>query len=130
MNIPTKPGFYWALWVKASYGTHAGDELTPAHDWEVVEVFDNCPMACCEADQVEKFGVNVPGVREAQWLDCFKWGYGPIEFGSPEQLTTELKEAEIARAAFSDEADAWRVRASQLSDELDSERAKRATAEV
>ena len=28
----------------------------------------------CEADQSEKFGVSVPGVRESQWLENFKWG--------------------------------------------------------
>ena len=79
---PTKPGFYWALWLKASKGTHEGDQLTPANDWEIVEVWENFAGDPCEADACEKFGVSVPGVRESQWLDNFKWGVGPIEYKS------------------------------------------------
>lgn len=75
---PTKPGFYWALWLKAAPGTHEGDALTPQEDWEVVEVWDNFLGDACEADACEKFGVSVPGVRETQWLDNFKWGFGPL----------------------------------------------------
>lgn len=87
-NVPTKPGFYWALWLTASPGTHGGDELTPANDWEVVEVWENFFGDPCEADQVEKFGVSVPGVREIQWLHNFKWGIGPLVMGL---LTVEEK---------------------------------------
>lgn len=57
-------------------GTHEGHELTPALDWEVVEVWENHISNPCEADKdfgVEKFGVSVTGVRESQWLDNFIW---------------------------------------------------------
>ncbi len=76
MAKPTKPGFYWALWLTASKGTHEGDQLTPASDWEIVEVWSNFSGDPCEADRAEKFGVSVPGVRESQWLHNFKWGFG------------------------------------------------------
>lgn len=77
--MPTKPGFYWALWLTAAQGTHEGDQLTPANDWEVVEVWVNQHGEPCEADDPsEKFGVSVPGVRESQWIDNFKWGKGPL----------------------------------------------------
>ncbi len=78
-NIPTKPGFYWALWIKAAKGTHEAKELTLPLDWEIVEVFENFIGDACEADQTEKFGVFVCGVRETQWLENFQWGYGPIK---------------------------------------------------
>lgn len=70
---PTKPGFYWARWMTAAPGTHEGDELTPAPDWEVVEVWENYIGDPCEADRAEKFGVSVTGVRESQWLQNFIW---------------------------------------------------------
>lgn len=75
-KTPASPGFYWALWLTAAPGTHEGEELTPANDWEVVEVWANYSSAYepCEADQSEQFGVSVPGVRESQWLENFKWG--------------------------------------------------------
>jgi hypothetical protein len=76
---PTKPGFYWALWKTAAPDTHEGTELTPANDWEVVEVWENFQGEPCEADRCEKFGVSVPGVREPQWLENFIWGSGPLE---------------------------------------------------
>ena len=38
---PTKPGFYWARWLTATEHTHEGCELTPAPNWEVVEVWEN-----------------------------------------------------------------------------------------
>ncbi|HVL12500.1 MAG TPA: hypothetical protein VM529_08045 [Gemmata sp.] len=73
---PSKPGFYWARWMKASEGTHEGEELAPALDWEIVEVWENHIGDECEADAahgVEKFAVSVCGVREAQWLRDFIW---------------------------------------------------------
>ena len=79
-NYPTKPGFYWALWQTAAPGTHEGDELTPAQDWEVVEVWENFLGEPCEADKDEKWAVAVTGVRETQWLHNFLWcGVGPLE---------------------------------------------------
>ena len=71
---PTKPGFYWALWVTPAPDTHEGDELCKCPSWEVVQVWENFHGEPCEADQAEKFGVSVPGVREAQWLENFVWG--------------------------------------------------------
>ena len=73
---PTKPGFYWARWMTAATGTHEGEELVPALNWEVVEVWVNHIGTECEADKelgIEKFGVSVPGVRETQWLENFIW---------------------------------------------------------
>ena len=82
MKKPTKPGFYWALWLTAAAGTHEGEELTPASEWEVVEVWENFLGEPCEADFAfgcEKFGVSVPGVRETQYLANFEWGNGPLQ---------------------------------------------------
>lgn len=77
-EYPTKPGFYWARWMTAARGTHEGDELVPASEWEVVEVWENYIGDPCEADAAEKFGVSVPGVRETQWLENFIWIPEPI----------------------------------------------------
>ena len=76
MATPNKPGFYWALWLTAATGTHEGDQLTPAQEWEVVEVWANYGSKPCEADLdvAPEFGVAVTGVRETQWLENFKWG--------------------------------------------------------
>ena len=74
---PTKPGFYWAMWLTHEPDTHEGDELTPATNWEVVQVWENHIGTECEADKemgIEKYRVSVPGVRESQTLDNFKWG--------------------------------------------------------
>lgn len=71
-NAPIKPGFYWALWMTATNETLEGDQLTPAVDWEVVEVWQN---HINEPDD-ETFAVSVTGVRETQWLGNFQWGPG------------------------------------------------------
>ena len=68
--IPTKPGFYWARWMQASDGTHEGDELTPAREWEIVHVVENCN----DETDAEYLAVMVPGVREWQWREDFCWG--------------------------------------------------------
>ncbi len=61
---PNQPGFYWALWISPADGTHEAHQLGfPAPNWEVVEVWDNFIGEPCEADQCEKFGVGVCGVR-------------------------------------------------------------------
>lgn len=62
--------------MKAADGTHEGDELTPALEWEIVEVWANHIGDTCEADAqhgVEKWAVGVCGVREAQWPRDFIW---------------------------------------------------------
>ncbi len=92
---PNKPGFYWALWIKAANGTHEGNELTPHREWEIVEVWENFTGEPCEADADEKFGVSVAGVRESQWLNNFVWGFGPIVNEGVErakQRSQEIKE--------------------------------------
>ena len=73
-NAPTKPGFYWAIWIKASPKTHEGDQFTlPEPDgWGIVYVFQNH----IGPENHESLGVFVPGVRETQWLNNFVWGPG------------------------------------------------------
>lgn len=87
---PTRPGFYWAQWTDAAPGTYEGKDLTPSEKWEVVEVWENFVGDPCEADECEKFGVFVPGVRETQWLDNFIWGER-VEMGMPKAIA-ELEE--------------------------------------
>jgi hypothetical protein len=71
MNIPMKPGYYWAKWRIASDGTHEGFDLTPSDIWEVVQVNEN---NVDDRDNAEYLLVSVPGVRETQWRDGFVWG--------------------------------------------------------
>lgn len=76
--IPAHPGYYWALWLKAANDTHEAHEVSwPAHSWEIVQVNDNNVED--PADD-EYLSVSVPGVRETQWREYFKWGpfVGPI----------------------------------------------------
>ena len=80
MIIPTKPGFYWARWMTATKDTFEGDILTPAPNWEVMDVWENVIGTPCDADKeagIEKFRVSVPGVRESQVLDNFQWDVSP-----------------------------------------------------
>lgn len=56
--------------------THEGNELTPAHNWEIVQVNDN---NVDDPNDDEYLSVSVAGVRETQWRDCFVWG----EFVAP-----------------------------------------------
>lgn len=70
--IPARPGYYWAKWLKAADGTHEADEVSwPALRWEIVQVNDN--NVDDPADD-EYLSVSVPGVRETQWRENFKWG--------------------------------------------------------
>ena len=74
-NAPTKPGYYWAIWMTPAKKTHEGKLLKlPAHpdDWQVVEVFLNH----IGPEDDESLAVFVGGVRECQWLENFKWGPG------------------------------------------------------
>jgi hypothetical protein len=77
MNRPTQPGYYWAKMTSLAEGA-AEDNLDPSGNWEVVEVWENFIGPTCEADEDEKFGVSVPGMRETQWLENFQWGQGPL----------------------------------------------------
>ena len=74
IEIPKCAGFYWAKWKIAAEGTREGDELTPSRNWEVMQVFVNC----VDKDDDEYLMVSVPGVEQAQALDSFYWGYGPL----------------------------------------------------
>ncbi len=78
-DYPNKEGHYWAKWQIAADGTMDGDELTPAPDWEVVQINDNNG----EPGTLEELSVSVPGVREVQWRDCFLWG---PRVGRPDSL--------------------------------------------
>lgn len=70
--IPAHPGYYWALWLRPAEGTHEANEVSwPALRWEVVQVNDN--NVDDPADD-EFLSVSVPGVRETQWRENFKWG--------------------------------------------------------
>ena len=73
-STPKRPGFYWAKWKIANRGTKEGDELTPSDRWEVVEVWENGGE-----DPRNYLRVSVPGVENAQLLENFFWGPGPLE---------------------------------------------------
>lgn len=73
IEIPKCAGFYWAKWKIAAEGTREGNELTTSN-WEVMQVFVNC----VDKDDDEYLMVSVPGVEQAQSLDSFYWGYGPL----------------------------------------------------
>lgn len=93
MNVPMKPGYYWAKWQKAAAGTHEGDELTPAINWEIVQV--NANHMCWEDDPAEDeaLSVSVPGVRETQWRNCFEWGDWVRPLGRAVQQSTKPTES-------------------------------------
>lgn len=68
--FPNKEGWYWAKWLRPSSSTHEKEEMSFPLDWEIVEVW----MNHFRDDPHEKFAVSVPGVRESQWPEDFKWG--------------------------------------------------------
>lgn len=76
--MPDRPGYYWAKWQIAADGTHEGDDLTPADDFEIVQVNANVlgwdEIKPGEAGYDERLSVFVPGVRETQWPMDFIWG--------------------------------------------------------
>lgn len=84
-KIPQETGYYWAKWQIATDETFEGDELTPAVEWEIVQVNDN--MFCWEdytdEQDPERLSVSIPGVREVQWRDCFVWGEKVGEINKP-----------------------------------------------
>jgi len=83
-TFPTKPGYYWAKWKIASDASppHVA-ELTPAADWEIVQVNDNGGTDDPNDVSSEALSVAVPGVEEVQWRDCFKWGAFVAELNKP-----------------------------------------------
>lgn len=74
LNIPMKPGYYWAKWKIPSDGTFEGNELCPSDDWEIVQVKPNTVDCSRKPEEDEALSVSVFGVRETQWRDCFFWG--------------------------------------------------------
>ena len=76
--MPEKPGYYWAKWKIAADGTHEAEHLTPAKEFEIVQVNANCSdwktMKPNRAEYDERLSVAVPGVRETQWPQDFVWG--------------------------------------------------------
>ncbi len=92
---PTKPGYYWALWIKAVKDT-AEDSLS--NEWEIVEVWENFIGEPCEADADIKFAVSVHGVQQTQWLDCFRWGNPVLSKLDIERVCEETRDIrELAR---------------------------------
>lgn len=75
-TMPQKPGYYWAKWQIASDRTVEGDELTPAFDWEIVQVNENVNgwQDMTDDEDMERLSVAVCGVQMTQWRDCFLWG--------------------------------------------------------
>lgn len=84
-TMPQKPGYYWAKWQIASDDTHEGDELTPACNWEIVQVNDNINgwQDLTDEEEPERLSVSVAGVRETQWRDCFVWGAFVSDLNTP-----------------------------------------------
>ncbi len=82
LEVPKKPGWYWAKWKIPSPGTHEGEELTPSDFWEIAEVWANT----VDPNSEEPLGVSVTGVRETQWPDQFYWG--PNISDSPKEPVT------------------------------------------
>lgn len=93
---PTKPGYYWAQWRKATPGTRDAAELTPSDDWEPVQVFENA----LDDQHPEYLMVEVGGVERAQSLDGFVWGPAIPAFRQAEtdlRLTAEEQKAQGKR---------------------------------
>lgn len=84
-KLPQKPGYYWAKWQIASDETLEGDELTPACNWEIVQVNDNINgwQDLTDEEDPERLSVSVAGVRETQWRDCFVWGAFVSDLNTP-----------------------------------------------
>lgn len=69
-----KPGYYWAKWRIPADGTHEGELICPSDKWEIVQVNENSVDWMEDPSEDEALSVSIPGVREAQWRDCFVWG--------------------------------------------------------
>jgi len=84
-EMPQTPGYYWAKWQIAADGTVEGDELTPATNWEIVQVNDNVNgwQDMTDEEEPERLSVSVAGVQQTQWRDCFVWGAKVAELNDP-----------------------------------------------
>lgn len=71
-ETPRAPGFYWAKWTSARFGTPLG-QVIGDQEWVVVQVFENAG----EADE-DYLLVFVPGSEHPQALSNFIWGLGPL----------------------------------------------------
>lgn len=87
---PTKPGYYWALWIKEAKGTKGAGDDVMSGEWEIVEVWENFIGDTCPADEDIKWCVNVHGVEQTQWVESFKWG-NPV----PGRLEIERLQARV-----------------------------------
>lgn len=67
--MPTRPGYYWARWVKAAPGTADGGEGAMSQ-WELVQVYENC----LDPSHPEYLMVFVHGVAKPQRRLDFIWG--------------------------------------------------------
>lgn len=82
--LPHREGHWWAYWIRPTPGTREGDEQTPALEWEVAHVVENC----IDKDDPEHLMVMMPGVARWQALDHFVWG---PEVGEPKDLPSAHK---------------------------------------
>lgn len=68
LQVPNKPGFYWAKWQICEDGTENEEHFQPTNLWTVVEVTNSFGM-----DTPFDFVVDVPGYGKWQSLDNFIW---------------------------------------------------------
>jgi hypothetical protein len=68
--IPTRPGLYWAK--RRFVERDNGLDVMPVDEWEIVCVYEN------SVDGTDRFNVLMIGVEEAQPLQNFQWGFGPL----------------------------------------------------
>ncbi len=79
MNLPDRPGFYWAQWRVSDDCVERAHDYTPSHRWEVVWV--DTPY---DDDSPEKLMCEIPGVPGQHTLEGFVWhGSPPLPLPSP-----------------------------------------------
>ncbi|QPC43983.1 hypothetical protein HW532_15570 [Kaustia mangrovi] len=69
-SLPTKPGFFWARWLKPAPGTADNGECCNPDEWEVMHVVENT----FDPSDPEYLMVMVPGVEHWQPMENFHWG--------------------------------------------------------
>lgn len=90
MNVPSKPGFYWAKWMIAD--DHLPDTVAPFKTWEPVEVYlhDFLEEPSEYLEEPSELRVWTTGTEHSQSLDCFHWGDKLIP---PVDKTAALRDA-------------------------------------
>lgn len=81
-TLPVTEGFYWAKWQRAEQGdklTAEYESYLPTGVWEVVEVFENALHG------PSQLLVLASGVIDAQSLENFMWGPGPLS--APDEIS-------------------------------------------